>query len=92
MSPASRGCRALQRYFDWELQDGAFRYFEHPVNLPRELAFEGKYVIQTEEQNLSPVEAVPLYKSQPAGRVHLEGTRYHRAEPADTPEEARIVT
>ena len=39
------------------------RYFEHPVNLPREQAFEGKYVIQTEEQNLSPVDAVVLYKS-----------------------------
>ena len=52
-----------RRYFDWELKDGEFRYFEHPVNLPREQAFEGKYVIQTEEQNLNPVEAVALYKS-----------------------------
>ena len=52
-----------RRYFDWEVKDGKFRYFEHPVNLPREQAFEGKYVIQTEEQNLSPVDAVVLYKS-----------------------------
>ena len=32
------------------------------MNFPRERACEGKYVIQTEEQNLSPVEAVACYK------------------------------
>jgi transposase len=52
-----------QRYFDWELTaDGKFRYFEHPVNLRREKALEGKYLIQTEEKHLSPVEAVQRYK------------------------------
>jgi len=50
------------RYFQWELDDGAFRFFEHPDNLPRELAYEGKYVIQTEEPDLDPVQAVELYK------------------------------
>lgn len=50
------------RYYDWEYKKGRFRFFEHPVNLKREQAYEGKYVIQTEEQNLSPVEAVRLYK------------------------------
>ncbi len=36
-------------------------YREHP-NLEREKAYEGKYVIQTEEANLSAVEAVTAYK------------------------------
>jgi transposase len=51
-----------QRYYDWAYEDGVFRVFEHPVNLPREQAIEGKYVIQTEEPSLSPVAAVQLYK------------------------------
>jgi transposase len=50
------------RYYDWTLQDGTFRFFEHPVNLKQEEALEGKYLIQTEEQSLSPVEAVTVYK------------------------------
>lgn len=50
------------RYYDWELKSGAFRFFEHPVHLRREKAYEGKYVIQTEEQQLTPVEAVQIYK------------------------------
>jgi len=50
------------RYYDWKLEDGRFRYFEHPVNLQREKALEGKYLIQTEEQNLSALEAVAVYK------------------------------
>jgi transposase len=50
------------RYYDWELKDGKFRFFEHPTRLPREMAYEGKYVIQSEEKNLSAVEAVQIYK------------------------------
>ncbi|MFQ5859714.1 MAG: IS1634 family transposase [Anaerolineae bacterium] len=50
------------RYYDWEYKDGRFRFFEHPVNLKREQAYEGKYVIQTEEKNLSAAEAVRIYK------------------------------
>ena len=50
------------RYYDWEYQEGRFRFFEHPVNLKQEEACEGKYVIQTEEAHLSPVEAVRTYK------------------------------
>ncbi|MDP2729713.1 MAG: IS1634 family transposase [Dehalococcoidales bacterium] len=49
------------RYFGWEVKEGKFRYFEHS-NLEREKAYEGKYLIQTEEQGLSPVEAVAAYK------------------------------
>ena len=50
------------RYFDWEYTDGRFRFFEHPVHLKREQAAEGLYVIQTEEPDLTPVQAVTLYK------------------------------
>ena len=51
-----------QRYFDCEYQSGSFRYFEHPLNFEREKALEGKYLIQTEEPNLTAVEAVTRYK------------------------------
>jgi transposase len=64
------------RYFGWELSKGQFHYFEHPVNFPRETACEGKYVIQTEEPDLSPVEAVTAYKQLnevERGFAHLKG-------------------
>lgn len=50
------------RYYGWSYENGVFRFFEHPVHFIREQAYEGKYVIQTEEPNLSPVEAVRVYK------------------------------
>lgn len=50
------------RYYDWEYKDSRFRFFEHPVHLKREQAYEGKYVIQTEEKSLSAVEVVRIYK------------------------------
>jgi len=50
------------RYYGWSYEDGVFRFFEHPLHFAREQAYEGKYVIQTEEPNLSAVEAVRLYK------------------------------
>jgi transposase len=50
------------RYYDWELKDGQFHYLEHPVHLKQEKALEGKYLIQTEEQNFSAQEAVQVYK------------------------------
>jgi transposase len=64
------------RYFTWELRQGEFHYFPHPVNFAREQACEGKYVIQTEEQNLTPVEAVMAYKQLnevERGFAHLKG-------------------
>ena len=64
------------RYFGGELRRNRFHSFEHPVNFPRERACEGKYVIQTEEQNLSPVEAVASYKQLnevERGFAHLKG-------------------
>jgi transposase len=50
------------RYYDWKLEKGRFSYFEHPVNLKNEKSLEGKYLIQTEEKNLSALEAVAVYK------------------------------
>jgi transposase len=60
----------------WELQHGKFRCFEHPLHLTREKALEGKYVIQTEEQNLSALEVVARYKELnevERGFAHLKG-------------------
>jgi len=42
--------------------DSRFRFFEHPVHLKREEAYEGKYVLQTEEAQLTRVDAVQIYK------------------------------
>jgi transposase len=50
------------RYYGWSLEQGIFRYFEHPVHLTPEKALEGHYVIQTEESDLSAVQAVEAYK------------------------------
>jgi len=64
------------RYFAWELRDGQLHYFDHPVNLKREQALEGKYVIQTEEAHLSAIEAVAAYKELnevERGFAHLKG-------------------
>lgn len=49
------------RYYKWELQDGTF-VFSESENLEREKAREGKYLIQTEERDLTPVQAVQAYK------------------------------
>ena len=78
-----------QRYFQWELRQGKFHYAAHEVNFAREQLLEGKYVMQTEERDLTPLEAVAAYKelnevergfaqSRPAGamghlRVRLAG-------------------
>ena len=50
------------RYYDWSCEEGVFRFFEHPLHFTREQAYEGKYVIQTEEPSLTAVDAVRLYK------------------------------
>jgi transposase len=59
--------RALQkshghRYYAWELQEGQLNIFEHPVNLPREKKYEGKYLIQTDQTDVTPQDAVAYYK------------------------------
>ena len=50
------------RYYDWALKEGRLRYFEHPVNLPRKKKYEGKYLIQTDQPDMTPEEAVAQYK------------------------------
>jgi len=50
------------RYYAWELHEGQLRFFEHPVNLPREKKYEGKYLIQTDQPELTPQDAVAHYK------------------------------
>ena len=50
------------RYYDWELKDGQLRIFEHPVNLPREKKYEGKYLIQTDQTDMKAQDAVAHYK------------------------------
>src|SRR6266436_3199927 len=50
------------RFYGLSLEQGIFRYFEHPGHLAPEKALEGKYVIQTEELDLSAVQAVEAYK------------------------------
>ena len=55
--------RALQtnhgyRYYAWALKEGRLEICEHPVNLPREKKYEGKYLIQTDQVHITPQEAV----------------------------------
>jgi transposase len=50
------------RYYTWELKDGQLRFFEHPVNLAREKKYEGKYLIQTDQCDITPEDAVAYYK------------------------------
>jgi transposase len=54
--------RYYGRNYKDNYKDRAFSFFEHPVHFMREQAYEGKYIIQTEEPGLSPIEAVQLNK------------------------------
>jgi transposase len=59
--------RALQknhgyRYYAWELKEGCLEIVEHPVNLPREKKYEGKYLIQTDQLAMTAQAAVEHYK------------------------------
>ena len=59
--------RALQanhgyRYYAWELKEGRLEISEHPVNLPREKKYEGKYLLQTDQVDITAEEAVEYYK------------------------------
>ncbi len=51
-----------QRYYAWKLVAGQFQFEEHPVNLPREKKYEGKYLIQTDQIDLTPLDGVAHYK------------------------------
>jgi transposase len=50
------------RYYTWQLRNGAFTFAEHPVRLRREKELEGKYVLITSEPDLTPQGAVQQYK------------------------------
>jgi transposase len=50
------------RYYSWDLDHGAFRYFENMKGLASEQGIEGKYVIATSEAALSVLEIVAIYK------------------------------
>jgi transposase len=51
------------RYYAWRLtQEGKFQFDEHPVNLPREKKYEGKYLIQTDQTDMTPQDGVAHYK------------------------------
>jgi transposase len=50
------------RYYAWQLSAGRFEFAEHPVNLPREKKYEGKYLIQTDQADLTALDAVTHYK------------------------------
>jgi transposase len=50
------------RYYRWQLTNGAFTFEEHPVRLRREEQLEGKYVLITSEKEFTPKEAVQQYK------------------------------
>jgi transposase len=50
------------RYYSWDLDHGAFRYFENTKGLASEQGIEGKYVIATSEAALSVLEIVAIYK------------------------------
>jgi transposase len=50
------------RYYAWQLVAGQFHFEEHPVNLPREKKYEGKYLIQTDQPDLTARDAVAQYK------------------------------
>jgi transposase len=59
--------RAMQkhrgyRYWAWELDGGQLKISEHPVNLRREKKYEGKYLIQTDQPDITVEDAVAHYK------------------------------
>lgn len=50
------------RYYAWELKGGQLEISEHPVNLAREKKYEGKYLIQTDQLDMTAQDAVAHYK------------------------------
>lgn len=50
------------RYWDWKLEHGKLKIFEHEKHLAAEKKYEGKYLIQTDQLDLSARDAVERYK------------------------------
>jgi len=70
--PAKIGARAARavaqnhghRYFSWEVAGrGQFRFFEDPAKLQAETRHEGKYLLKSDDPDLTPAEAVGAYKT-----------------------------
>lgn len=52
-----------QRYYTWKVPgDGEFEFFEDPQKMEAELRREGKYIIKTDDTELSGADAVAAYK------------------------------
>jgi transposase len=69
--PAKIGARAQRalsqhhghRYYSWEVEGrGQFRFFEDPDKLDAEMRHEGKYILKTDDAELTAVDAVAAYK------------------------------
>ena len=50
------------RYYAWELKEGLLRITEHPVRIAQEKKYEGKYLLQTDQAEITATEAVHQYK------------------------------
>ena len=70
-APAKIGARAARatakhhgfRYYSYEVPgSGQFRFWEDPEKMQAETLHEGKYILKTDDQDLSAVEAVGAYK------------------------------
>jgi transposase len=58
---ALRGHKGF-RYYAWEIREGAFVFYEDPVQYEREKRLEGRYVISTSEKEVNALDAVAMYK------------------------------
>jgi transposase len=64
----ARAQRALSqhhgyRYYSWEVEGpGQFRFFEDPDKLQAEMRHEGKYILKTDDAELTAADAVSAYK------------------------------
>lgn len=70
-APAKIGARAQRalsrhhgyRYYSWEVEGpGQFRFFEDPDKLEAEVRHEGKYILKTDDAELTTTDAVSAYK------------------------------
>ncbi|MFQ5352520.1 MAG: IS1634 family transposase [Candidatus Binatia bacterium] len=69
--PAKIGARAQRalsqhhgyRYYSWEVpKRGQFRFFEDPGKLEAEMRHEGKYILKTDDAQITAMESVSAYK------------------------------
>jgi transposase len=64
----ARAARAVagnhgHRYYSWDVSGrGQFRFFEDPDKLRAEMRHEGKYILKTDDADITAVEAVAAYK------------------------------